>query len=75
MNQLQICTIGRKQYFVDNRLEECRNVKNPHDVILFAELIEKIKLAQVRIFMKHGCNKKYSIIGKFLNKISEGKLS
>ncbi len=30
---LPIVRIGRKRYFVDERLEQLRNVKNPHDWI------------------------------------------
>ena len=31
MSQLPVIKIGRKQYFVDERLNELRNVRNPHD--------------------------------------------
>jgi len=31
MRRLPIIKIGRKKYFVDERLNELRNIKNPHD--------------------------------------------
>jgi hypothetical protein len=31
VRQLPIIQIGRKSYFVDQRLNEIRNIKNPHD--------------------------------------------
>jgi len=31
-NQLPIIKIGNKKYFVDARLDELRNIKNPFDV-------------------------------------------
>jgi hypothetical protein len=31
MSQLPIVRIGKKSYFLDVRLRELRNVKNPHD--------------------------------------------
>jgi hypothetical protein len=31
MRKLPIVKIGRKRYFVDTRLNEMRNVRNPHD--------------------------------------------
>jgi len=30
---LTIITIGKKQYYVDRKLRQLRNVKNPHDFI------------------------------------------
>lgn len=30
--------IGKKRYFVDQRLSQLRNVENPHDYICFYEL-------------------------------------
>jgi len=38
MGQLKIVKIGRKKYFLDLRLVEIRNVKNPHDFVRLTEL-------------------------------------
>jgi len=38
--KLPTIRLRRKTYFVDNRLKEIRNVKNPHDRISFAEGLE-----------------------------------
>ena len=32
MRSLPIVKIGNKEYFVDSRLNELRNTRNPHDV-------------------------------------------
>lgn len=31
MGKLPVVKIGNKKYYVDSRLNELRNVKNPHD--------------------------------------------
>lgn len=36
--QLPIMRIGRKRYYVDERLRQLRNVEDPHDFISFCEL-------------------------------------
>ena len=38
MSQLKIVKIGKKQYFLDKRLLELRNIKNPHDYIKLNEV-------------------------------------
>lgn len=37
MSQLPIVKVGKKSYFLDARLRELRNVKNPHDSIELCE--------------------------------------
>ena len=44
VRQLPIVQIGKKSYFVDLRLNEIRNVKNPHDrKVIPPALIASIK--------------------------------
>ena len=38
MGQLKIVKIGKKRYFLDLRLVEIRNVKNPHDFVRLTAL-------------------------------------
>jgi len=38
MNQLKIVKIGKKKYFLDARLKELRNIKNPNDFLQLTEL-------------------------------------
>jgi hypothetical protein len=38
MNQLKVVKIGNKKYFLDARLKELRNIKNPNDYIELSEL-------------------------------------
>ena len=33
MNQLKIISLGKKEYFLDERLKQLRNIKNPFDFI------------------------------------------
>ena len=33
MNRLKIISIGKKEYFLDERLKQLRNIKNPCDFI------------------------------------------
>ncbi len=43
VKQLPIMQIGDTSYFVDERLKEFRNVKNPHDRLTLAEAYAKAK--------------------------------
>jgi uncharacterized protein YkuJ len=38
MNQLKIISIGKKEYFLDVRLKQLRNTKNPFDFIDLNEI-------------------------------------
>lgn len=38
MNQLKIIKIGNKKYFLDTRLKELRNIKNPNDYLKLNEV-------------------------------------
>ena len=33
MNQLKIISLSKKEYFLDERLKQLRNIKNPFDFI------------------------------------------
>jgi len=46
MSELPKMRIGLKTYYVDKRLEELRNVKNPHD---FMALDEAIRLTKAKL--------------------------
>ena len=59
--QLPTIMIGKKTYYVDERLMQVRNVKNPHDYIDFHKL-HKVK----GYTMKH-YNKLLDITGSFIS--------
>jgi hypothetical protein len=51
---LKVIKSGKKKYFVDCRLGEVRNVKNPHDRVEFDYLSEKmVKKIPHSCFMKY----------------------
>jgi hypothetical protein len=61
MSELPKMRIGLKTYYVDKRLEELRNVKNPHDFMALDEAIRltKAKLHSLRLSQDATVNQIY----------------
>lgn len=59
MAELPVVTFKRKKYFVDLRLDELRNVKNPHEVIKTRDLgmFELAKISEQLNKKKKGMGK------------------
>ena len=47
IRKLQTVKLGEREFFVDDRLKEFRNVKNPHDSFTVDELIDALNAFNV----------------------------
>lgn len=47
IRKLETVRLGEREFFIDDRLEEFRNVKNPHDRFTVDELINALNAFNV----------------------------